>query len=104
MTDNTSPAKNDRIQNAVLRCLEEGRYRFSIHVIERMHDRFIAQMDIKEVLLKGRREKRNDRFDSQSHRWGYAYRGQVEDGRELRVVVSEARPGLLIVTVVDLTS
>lgn len=95
--------KNQAIAEIVTRAIAEGRLRFSAHAFERMSERAITQLDIKDVLLDGRRERRKDQFDEQHGRWSYAWRGKLEDGRELRVPLTELEDGIIIITAIDLT-
>jgi hypothetical protein len=86
------------VREAVLR----DRYQLSPHVHERMRQRQITQMDIVDVLLKGRREKRKDEYDEQGHCWKYAWRGMDEQAQPLRVIVRERAPGILIITAINI--
>jgi hypothetical protein len=101
--DSERPAKNRAIAGVTRQAMIEGRYRLTTHVIERMRERDVDQLQIKDVLLNGRRENDRDRYSEKHHAWSYSWRGGLEDGRELRVVVVEASPGILVVTVVDLS-
>jgi len=67
-----------------------------------MKERSIDQFDVKNVLVKGHHEKSKDAFDAQRYRWSYAFRGIIEDGRRIRVVVAEIDPGILVITAIDL--
>jgi hypothetical protein len=96
------PPKNAAIRQTVLKTVASGDYRFSAHALERMRQRSIDQIDVKAVLVKGRHEKRKDEFDPQRNRWGYAFRGIIEDGRNIRIVVAEMDPGILVITAIDL--
>ena len=98
------PAKNDDIQNVAREAVSTGYYLFSAHALDRMRQRRITQMDIKDVLLKGRREKRKDEYDGQNRCWKYAWRGTDEQARLLRVIIREHAPRILIITVIDLES
>lgn len=96
------PPKNEAIHELVLDAIKTGRYRFSAHALDCMRQRSITQMDVKDILLDGRREKRKDNFDPQFQCWKYAYCGRDERGRELRVVVAESVPGVAVITAIDL--
>ena len=96
------PPKNEDIANVVREAFRAGRYRFSAHALERMRQRSITRIDIRDVLLEGRREKRKDFFDVPYLCWKYAWRGQDEDGRALRIIVKEQAPGILIITAIEL--
>lgn len=98
------PAKNEDIQNVVIKAVGSDRYRLSAHVLERMCQRKVTIMDIKDALLDGRREKKKDCFDELKGGWSYAFRGKLEDGRELRIPVSEYENGIIIISAIDLTN
>jgi hypothetical protein len=98
----TKPPKNDDIENVVRAALREDRYALGGHALERMRERKISARDIREVLSQGRREKAKDEYSEQFSRWRYAFRGQDESARQLRVVVSEEAPGIIIITAIDL--
>jgi hypothetical protein len=60
-------------------------------------------MDVKDVLLDGRWEKAKDAFDPASRAWKYAFRGTIDDGRDIRVVIAERAPGIIVITAIDLS-
>jgi hypothetical protein len=97
-----NPPKNDDILNVVRAAICEDRYQFGDHALDRMHERKITALDIRDVLMKGRRETAKDEYKEQYKRWRYAFRGRDEMARELRVIVSEETPGVIIITAIDL--
>lgn len=60
-------------------------------------------MEYEYVLKTGWHEKRKDTYDEIEYKtWNYAIRGKTVDARELRVIVSFAEDGMLIITVIEL--
>ena len=83
-------------------CIEEGRYLDTRHASERKLERQINRPEILYVLKKGYHEKKNDKFDGFYGAWNYAVRGKTVDRRELRIIVSFAENGMLIITAIEL--
>lgn len=66
-------------------------------------ERDITRPEILYVLKNGHHEKRKDKFDEFYKAWNYAVRGKTLDRRELRIVVSFDKDGMLIITAIDLS-
>jgi len=86
----------------VKECIEQGKYRFSQHALERKDERFVSLPDVIEVLLKGYQEKSKDTWDERYKEWNYSIRGKTLDQEPCRIIVSINKIGLLIITVIRL--
>jgi hypothetical protein len=82
--------------------IDSGSYRFSAHANERLQQREVTRLEVKQALKRGYHEKRKDSFDEQYQCWNYSIRGKTLDQRVLRVVVSFNEANMLIITVIDL--
>ena len=96
------PPRNGEIRRVVKDAILKGDYRFSAHTHERMHERGIIERYILDVLEKGRREPAKDVYDERFSRWKYSWRGRNKDGRDLRIIVAEISPGILIITAIGM--
>jgi hypothetical protein len=83
------------------RCVEKGRYRQSIHALERLHERDIDFMDALYVLKNGYHEKPKTTFDEAFQNWKYAIRGKTLEGLDVRVVVQFHEDLMIILTVIE---
>lgn len=83
-------------------CIESGRYLDTYHSQFRQRDRAITRSEILFVLKNGYHESRKDRFEARYQQWNYAVRGKTLDNKDLRVIVSFAIDGLLIITAINL--
>jgi hypothetical protein len=93
------PKKLDNLLKVVRDRIRSGRYRDTMHAIERKKERNIILPEIIYVLNTGRHEKGKDRFDDTFNSWNYAIRGWTLDGLDLRVIVSfDTKKDLLIIT------
>lgn len=96
------PPKKTNLLGTVHHCLDENRYHYTRHVLERQRERGIIRPEILYVLRGGFHESRKDFFDESFQAWNYAIRGKTVDLRDLRVIVSFDENYLLIVTAIDL--
>ena len=96
------PPKEAQLLATVRQCIEIGRYLDSRHAFERQQKRRISRPEILYVLLNGHHEKRKDRFDDLYGAWNYAIRGKTVDQRDLRIIVSFDRTGMLIITAIEI--
>ena len=60
--------------------------------------------EILQVLKGGFWEKRKDEFKPEHQAWNYAIRGKTVDDRPIRVAVTFADPGMLLITAIDLNA
>lgn len=94
--------KTEKI-SSLLQCIEshlnEGKYIFTNHALQRRAERSISLPDILHVLRTGFHEKIKDQWDGDFNVWNYSIRGRAIDGDDLRVIVSIER-NLQIITVI----
>lgn len=86
----------------IKKLISEGKYRQSIHALDRLVERDIDLLDALYVLKKGYHEKRKTTFDEVFQQWKYAIRGRTLENDELRVIVAVKENGVLIITAIDL--
>ena len=84
-------------------CIRTGRYLDTRHSLARKRERGVSRLEIAQVLICGKHEKRRDRFDSLHNSWSYSIRGVTVDWRELRVVIGFEDGYLVVITVIDLS-
>lgn len=96
------PDKLPDLMLTIRKCVEEGRYLDTWHAEDRQNERRINRPEILYVLKNGHHEKKKDKFDEFYNSWNYAVRGKTVDRRELRVVVSFDKNGMLIITAIEL--
>ena len=98
-------ARTEKLSNllAMIRvCIEEGRYLDTLHSEDRQDERRISRPEILYVLKNGHHEKKKDKFDEFYNAWNYAVRGKTVDRRNLRVIVSFDKNGMLIITAIEI--
>lgn len=81
--------------------IQSGNYHFTGHAEERLQQRQVTRMEVRQVLSSGHHEKRKDKFDTSYNEWNYSIRGKTIDERMLRIVVSFDF-SMLIITIIDL--
>jgi hypothetical protein len=81
-------------------CIESGTYLFTKHAIDRREEREVTIPDVLYVLKNGVPEKRKDTWDELYKTWKYAIKGNTVDKDPLRIIVSFAESGMLIITVI----
>ena len=72
------------------------------HAKKRGKERGIIGADFEYVLKTGSHEPSKDKFDEIYKAWNYAIRGKTLDKRELRIIITFDKDGLLLITVIDL--
>jgi len=94
-----------RIRTAVT----EGRYIETFHGIERLNERHVNRLEIKYVLLNGKRDEIRDEFSKEHNTWAYRIEGPTLDrDKRLRIIVALKSDPLMgdvarIVSVIDIT-
>jgi len=84
-------------------CLESGKYIYVGHAQQRLQEREVTRLEVKQVLKNGYHEKRKDEFKEDHQTWNYSIRGKTIDKKELRVAVTFDKNNMLIITVIDLS-
>ena len=96
---------SQKIQNLMERirtCVDQGHYLDTRHAHQRQSERKISRPEVLFILRHGHPEKKKDKFDLHHQSWNYSIRGKTVDRRELRIIVSFDKSGLLIITAIDL--
>ncbi len=96
------PSKHSDLLKRIRTCIENDRYKFTKHALERKSERSLSLMDILYVLKNGVHEGAKDSWDKRFEAWNYAIRGKGVDKNDIRIIVSFDKTGLLIVTVIRL--
>lgn len=96
-------AKHEDPLALAIACMESGRERYTKHADQRMRERNITRLEVREVLISGCREKRKDEFKEQYNSWNYSIKGSTIDGKILRIAISFDSNDMLIITVINLT-
>ena len=96
------PLKLKNVLSEVHNMLEEGKYRYVGDANERLQQRSVTRLEVKQALKNGHHEKRKDEFKEEHNRWNYSIRGKTLDKRNLRLAVSFDKNNMLIITVIDL--
>lgn len=96
------PAKLPDLLQTVKKLILAGKYRQSLHALDRLRERDIDLLDALYVLKNGYHEKKKDTYDEFFQEWKYAIRGKTLENNELRVVVTVKENGMLIITAIDL--
>lgn len=94
-----------KLQNVIKRvqlAIEAGNYVYTGHAQDRLQQREITRLEVKQVLKHGHSEKAKDFYDENFNQWNYAIRGKTIDQRKLRVVISFDDNEMLVITVIDL--
>lgn len=94
--------KEDNLLAKIAEAVQSGCYVISGHAFQRVKDRLVPVPYVEYVLLHGFHEQRKDKFDSHFGSWNYAIRGITPDQTKVRVIVTFADDGLLVVTVINL--
>lgn len=88
--------------------LEEGRFDYTPHAIDRQLQREINDFDVEYAIKNGWHEKKKDEYKEEYKSWNYAIRGENVDGKRLRIAIAfepdEQGELLVIITVIDLDS
>jgi hypothetical protein len=80
--------KLKNVLSEVLKTIEIGRYRYVGHANERLQQRSITRLEVKQILKNGHHEKRKDVFNEKHNCWNYSIRGKTIDKRSLRIVIT----------------
>lgn len=97
---------NDII-HTVQDAIEQKRYKFTYHSIERLKERNILFEEVREFLLSGEAflERKKCSFDQKNASWKYALKGTTIEGNSIRVILSIAilqHKEVIIITVINL--
>lgn len=80
-----------------------GKYRLTKHAAEQQKERSIDLPDILHVLRNGIHEAEKT-LATTTGNWKYAIKGEIEDARIIRVIISfDAESDMIIITVIDVT-
>jgi hypothetical protein len=93
------PEKFENVLENIKECLEQKKYTFSRHALDRVEERGIDTKTAKYILLNGYEEKRKTCFDKDNNTWKYAIRGMTEDELPVRIIVSFDEDGMVVITV-----
>lgn len=96
------PPKISNVKKSVTDALELGKYRYVGHANERLQQRQVTRLEVKQALKHGHHEKRKDEFKQEHGSWNYSIRGKTVDKRNLRIAVSFDKSNMLVITVIDL--
>lgn len=80
-------------------CIEQNKYQFSKHALDRVKERGIDIQTAKYILLNGYEEKRKTAFDEETNSWKYAIEGNTLDDLQVRIIVVIDKLGMIIITV-----
>ena len=94
--------KVDHLLALVKDSLQSGEYVFTGHAAERLQQREVSRLEVKQALTSGFHEKKKDMYDDNYKCWNYSIRGKTVDNRDLRIIVSFDSDGMLIITVIDI--
>lgn len=93
------PEKLPDVLRTIRECIEQERYLFTAHALERVKERGIDVYTAIYVLLNGYEEKQKTTFDSNKKTWKYAVRGKTLEDVDVRVVVAFCEDDMLVITV-----
>lgn len=80
-----------------------GQYRITKHAAQQQKERSIDLIDILHVLKNGVHESEKTLATTHGS-WKYAIKGEIEDERTIRVIISlEAENDMIIITVIDIS-
>ena len=97
------PLKLKDVLRKVHEKLKSGKkYIYVAHANERLQERSVTRLEVKQVLKTGYHEKRKDEFKEEYNSWNYSIRGTTIDRRNLRVSIGFDKKNMLIITVIDL--
>lgn len=97
------PKKQAGLLHHIKRCLDNGRYKFSKHALERKVERSLELPDILCVLENGYHESAKDIWSMKFNTWNYSIRGETTNQDSARVIISFDPTGMLIITVIRLS-
>ena len=82
--------------------LDKAQDRYVDHALQRIKEREVTLLEVRQVLRGGYHEKRKDEFKEEHQAWNYSVRGKTVDKRNLRIAVSFDEDDVLVITVIDL--
>lgn len=88
----------DKAKKAIL----TGKYIYTGHAQDRLQQRDVTRLEVKQIIKNGHHEKKKDQFDDTLNEWNYSIKGKTIDQRKLRVIISFDKNGMLIITIIDL--
>jgi uncharacterized protein YpbB len=100
-----SKDKTDWIENlieTIRKHIEQRRYRFTKHALDRLTERSLELPDVIYVLIHGVHEEEKTIFNNNSQTWSYAVKGKTLEGVSARVVVA-FEDDMVIITVIRLS-
>lgn len=93
------PEKLTNVLEKIRACIEQEKYSFTIHALDRVIERGIDVQTTIYMLLNGFEEKQKTKFDVDRNSWKYAIRGLTTDNFDVRVIVGFDEDDMLIITV-----
>jgi hypothetical protein len=96
------PTKHNNVLLEISTMLEEGKYMYIGHANQRLKERSVTRLEVKQALKNGYHEKRKDEFKEEHNRWNYSIRGKTIDSRNLRIAITFDKNNMLVITVIDL--
>lgn len=100
MKQKQKPEKIKHIMDKIEECVEQDRYTFTFHALERQKERFISLAEIVHVLKNGYEERSKTVFDENYNTWNYSIRGKtIRDELDVRIIVALDENQVLIITV-----
>lgn len=99
MTKKKAPEKLPDLLEKIFECIEQEKYIFTNHALDRVKERGIDIQTVVNVLLNGHEEKKKTTFDKETGSWKYAIRGITTDTLDIRVIVAFDEDEMLVITV-----
>lgn len=93
------PEKLPNLLEKIRECIEQEKYIFTNHALDRVQERGIDIQTTVNVLLNGYEEKKKTKFDVEKKSWKYAIRGITTDDLDIRVIVAFDEEEMLVITV-----
>jgi hypothetical protein len=94
-----APKKLPNLLVKIRECIEQEKYIFTNHALDRVNERGIDIQTTIDVLLRGYEEKKKTKFDKETDAWKYAIRGLTTDGFDIRVIIAFDEDEMLVITV-----
>lgn len=83
--------------------IDRGEITYTKHAKQRMSERSATESMINRVLLRGKHETIEDRWNDKDKQWSFSFR-DVVDNKDVRVCTTLNKSSVIIITVVDLTN
>ncbi|MBS0623011.1 MAG: DUF4258 domain-containing protein [Verrucomicrobia bacterium] len=103
MKHSKRPLKDAEIAAKIKNCLENRRYKQSLHAMERIDKRKVSFQDVLFVLETGHREEAKDSYDETFQNWKYSIKGKTLENVNIRVIITLNEENIIVITVVNLT-